>query len=80
MIINIYSLPRSGTNFLANWLFLNYNVNTINSGGGRYPLRKQPDKYSIYQPHGMFRKNCTDIVRDEMSFTLNGENGVTLRI
>lgn len=72
IIVNIYAMPRSGTNFLANWLFMNYNINTVNSGGGRYPLRTFDKQHTIYKPSGMYRENCTDIVRDEMSFTLNG--------
>ena len=73
-IIDVYAMPRSGTNLFANYLGLYENVHAVNTGGGRFPFRSPKDfKSSMSENIPILKAEPIDfIVKDEVHIEFVG--------
>ena len=74
--INVYSLPRSGTNLFGAYLMQHPKIISYNVAGGRHPFRANfgSSKYEIFSGSGLY-KNYDDesyYLRDELKFSFVG--------
>ena len=74
--INIYSLPRSGTNLFAGYLMRHPKIVSHNVGGGRHPFRANFNslQHEIFTAAGAFKDYNKDTyyLRDELKFSFVG--------
>jgi len=70
--INIYSLPRSGTNLFAGYLMQHQNIVSHNVAGGRHPFQANfhSAQHEIYAGAGMHKNydKTAYFLRDELKF------------
>ena len=74
--INVFSLPRSGTNLFASFISRHPKIISYNVGGGRFPLRPNynPKNYQIPSSTQIKKEvnKVTFYLRDELKFNLIG--------
>ena len=74
--INVYSLPRSGTNVFSGYLMQHAKIISHNVAGGRHPFRANfgSTKYEIFSGSGAYKIYDLDCyyLRDELKFSFIG--------
>ena len=72
--VDVYAMPRSGTNLFANYLALHVNVHVVNTGGGRFLFRSPMDFKSSMSENIPIRKaEMIDfIIKDEVHIEFVG--------
>ena len=74
--IDVYSLPRSGSNLFAAYMMLHTNIVSYNVAGGRHPLRANfgQKRYEVLSGPGIYKKNVDVLyrLRDELKFHFVG--------
>lgn len=72
--VDVYAMPRSGTNLFANYLALHVNVHVVNTGGGRFLFRRPMDFKSSMSENILIRKaEMIDfIIKDEVHIEFVG--------
>ena len=73
-VIDIYAMPRSGTNLLGSYFSKISGAHVVNTGGGRYPFRDGTCFEGSMGENIKVRKICDVnlLIKDEVHFELLG--------